>query len=282
MPLPPTPLPAFRKTIGQVLRTGLNSSFEATAPPAAARAVRLDCRGGFDAPTAGLAPGAVQANLVVVPRAAAFDFARFCLLNPRPCPLLAVSDDGFALGGDLRTDLPRYLVWRDGAVAEERSDVADLWTDDMVGFLLGCSFSWEGRLEAAGLTPRHVEQKRNVPMYRTAVPNARAGPFGGSLVVSMRPYAENDVAAVAAATAPFPAAHGAPVHWGDPADIGVGDLGAPDFGDAVEVRPGDVPVFWACGVTPQTALAAAGLPLAVTHAPGHMFVCDLRDDDLRV
>ena len=119
-------------------------------------------------------------------------------------------------------------------------------------------------------------------MYRTAVPNARAGPFGGSLVVSMRPYAESDVAAVAAATAPFPAAHGAPVHWGDPADIGVGDLGAPDFGDAVELRPGDVPVFWACGVTPQTALAAAGLPLAVTHAPGHMFVCDLRDDDLRV
>ena len=287
MALAPSPLEAFRRTIGRNLRTGLSSAFDASparAPVAAARALREACRSGaFAEPTAGFAPGCVQANLVAVPRSVAFDFARFCLLNPRPCPVVAISADG-SVGprGDLRRDLPRYLVWRDGAVAAEVLDVGDVWDDDMVGFLLGCSFSWEGRLEAAGLTPRHVEAKTNVPMYVTDVPNEPSGPFGGTLVVSMRPYAPRDVPRVDAVTAAFPAAHGAPVHWGAPEALGIADLAAPDFGDAVDIREGEVPVFWACGVTPQTALAAAKLPLAVTHAPGHMFVFDdVLDEDLR-
>lgn len=284
--LPPSPLAAFRAGIGQCLRTGLNSTFESSALSAlpAAEAVRLACRSGaHGGPTAGLAPGAVQANLVAVPREHAFEFTRFCLLNPRPCPLLCVAPTptgagGVAAGADLRTDLPAYVVWRDGTPGASASDASAAWAEaDLVAFLLGCSFSWEGVLADAGHEPRHVAAQSNVPMYRTSVENARAGPFGGRLVVSMRPYAPDAIGDVARITGAYPAAHGAPVHWGDPAALGIGDLASPDYGDAVAMNDGEVPVFWACGVTPQSALADAGLPLAVTHAPGHMLVCDLED-----
>lgn len=294
MRLPPSPLAAFRTSIGNVLRTGLSPEFDvatlASVDAAAAAALRRRCREGKETgPTAGLAPGFAQANLVAVPKRHAFDFARFCLLNPKPCPLLAVADapdavlpEAVARGADLRRDLPRYRVWRDGVVVDEVEDASSAWTEDLTAFLLGCSFSWEPALAAAGHEPRHVTEGTNVAMYRTNVPNATAGPFGGTLVVSMRPYAPEAVPAVAALTSAYPAAHGGPVHWGDPKELGIADLGAPDYGDAVPVRPGEVPVFWACGVTPQNALADAKLPLAITHAPGHMLVCDLPDEALRV
>ncbi len=290
--LPPSPLEAFRRGIGQVLRTGLSPAFEgaATSSSTAAAAVRQRCRAGaLTGPTAGLAPGHAQANLVCVPREHAFDFARFCLLNPRPCPLLAIAatptdlSPTIARDADLARDLPRYRVWRDGVVVDEVDDAARVWAgDELTGFLLGCSFSWEQALADAGHVPRHVEDETNVAMYVTKVPNAASGPFGGFLVVSMRPYSPEAVPAVAALTEAYPAAHGGPIHWGDPAALGIDDLAAPDFGDAVRVADGEVPVFWACGVTPQSALAEAALPLCVTHAPGHMFVCDLVDEALRV
>jgi uncharacterized protein YcsI (UPF0317 family) len=243
-------------------------------------------RGEWTGPTAGLAPGHVQANLVVLPEEDAHDFLRFCVRNPRPCPVLAVTEPGspvpeeVATGADLRTDLPRYRVHRDGEVAEEVEDLRALWRGDLVAFLLGCSFTFERALLAAGVPVRHIEEGVNVPMYRTAVPCRPAGRFSGPLVVSMRPLAPGDVARAVQVTSRFPGAHGAPVHIGDPAAIGVQDLGAPDYGDPVTVRDGEVPVFWACGVTPQAAAAASRPALMITHAPGHMFVTDLRDDEI--
>lgn len=229
---------------------------------------------------------------MALPRAHAFDFLRFCLTNPRACPLLDVTEPGdpvprcVAPGADLRTDIPKYRVWRDGALAEERDEVGALWDADggMVGFLLGCSFSWEKVLTDAGLAPRQIEEGRNVPMFATNVPSARAGPFGAELVVSMRPYRPDQVAEVARLTGGYPGAHGAPVHWGDPTALGLSQeqLATPHWGEAVTIRPGEVPVFWACGVTPQNALMAAELPLAITHAPGFMFITDLHDRELRV
>ena len=230
----------------------------------------------------------MQANLVALPQAYAFDFLRFCLANPRACPVLDVTAPGdpvprtIAADADLRTDVPKYCVWRDGEMVEERSDVTELWSDDMVGFLLGCSFSWEHLLHEAYLTPRQIEERCNVPMYRTNLPNAAVGPFGGNLVVSMRPYLPEQLSTVAALTGRYPGAHGAPIHWGDPSEIGVRVDSSPDWGDQVTIREGEVPVFWACGVTPQEALRQAKLPLAITHAPGHMFVSDLTDAEIHV
>ena len=277
------------------LRTGLAESFALPDPStrdcSVAQNFRSLCRSGAHAEhTAGAAPGFVQCNLVALPKVHALDFMLFALRNPRSCPLLAVTEPGdphpvIAPSADLRTDVPKYAVWRHGVLDAHVHDASEVWSDDMVGFLLGCSFTWEDRLAEAGLCPRHIEQGTNVPMYRTTLPNAPAGPFGGDLVVSMRPYRPEQIAAVAELTGRYPGAHGAPVHWGDAEDaLGIGEsaLARPDFGEAVEIRPGEVPVFWACGVTPQTALMAAQLPLAVTHAPGYMFVTDLVDDDLRV
>lgn len=230
-----------------------------------------------------------QANMALLPKEDAFDFLLFFLRNPRACPLLAVTDPGIpcphsvAPGSNLASDLPKYLVWRDGILTDVLPDVTHLCTDDTVGFLWGCSFSWEALLSEAGLAPRHIVEGKNVPMYRTHLMNERVGPFGGQMVVSMRPYLPHEISEAARLTAAFPAAHGAPVHWGDPAAIGLTDekLSRPDWGDAVSMRQGELPVFWACGVTPQTALLEAKLPLVVTHAPGHMFVTDLIDDELK-
>lgn len=254
-----------------------------TSPADFRRAVRS---GAFDAPTAGQCLGHVHTNLVIVPADAADEFAEFCRLNPQPCPLVArtLSGDaeprGVAPGADLRCDVPRYRAFRNGVPQSvEPSEVFDLWQDDFVAFLLGCSFTFENALEAAGLHVRHIHERRNVPMFRTSVPCQGAGRFQGNLVVSMRPYRPEQVDEVRRITSRYPRMHGAPVHVGDPAAIGIHDLHHPEFGEAVTIQPDEVPVFWACGVTPQLALLNARLPLAITHSPGYMFVTDMRDEE---
>ena len=236
--------------------------------------------GKWTGPTAGLAIAHAQANLVAVPREHAYDFLLFCQRNPRPCPLLEVLDAGkvepdCARGADLRTDLPRYRIFRDGRLDAEPEDLEAAWRDDLVSFLIGCSFSFEAPLLAAGLEVRHLSEGRNVPMYRTARETRSAGPFRGPLVVSMRPFARTEVGRAVEITSRYPRVHGGPVQVGEPGALGIADLARPDYGDAVTVKPGEVPLFWACGVTPQAALVAARLPFAVTHAPGHMLVTDL-------
>ena len=250
-----------------------------SAAPAGAR---LRYREGVVAPTSGVAPGFTQANLVVLPREWAFDMLLFGQRNPRPVPLLDVTDPGshrtvLAPGADLRTDLPRYRVWRNGELVDEPTDVVDLWREDLVAFLVGCSFSFEAALLDAGVPVRNIEQGRNVSMYRTNVDCRPAGRLSGPLVVSMRPIPGALVATAVQITGRMPEVHGAPVHVGHPASLGIADLASPDFGDAVDAADGDVPVFWACGVTPQAALMASRPPFAITHAPGHMFVTDVPD-----
>lgn len=243
---------------------------------------RAQYRAGLAVPTSGAAPGHTQANLVVLPQDWAWDMLLFAQRNPQPVPVLEVTDPGspetaLAPGADLRTDLPRYRVWRDGELVDEPTDVRDVWRDDLVAFLIGCSFSFETALLDAGVPVRNIEQGRNVSMYRTSVPCRPAGRLSGPLVVSMRPVPAALVPAAVQVTARMPQVHGAPVHVGAPDALGIADLAAPDYGDPVEARPGDVPVFWACGVTPQAAVLASRPPLAITHAPGHMFVTDVPD-----
>ncbi len=252
-----------------------------------ARELRAAVRAGeHTGPTAGLAPGYTQANLVALPQADAFDFLRFCVQNPKPCPVLDVTDPGSpepaqtAPGADLRTDVPRYRVWRDGELVEEPEDVREHWRDDLVGFLIGCSFTFERALEADGLPIRHVEQGVNVPMYRTGIDCTPAGRFSGPLVVSMRPMTPPQAIRATQITSRYAPVHGAPVHIGEPAAIGIGDIAAPDYGDPVEIRDGELPVFWACGVTPQAVAVASRPELMITHAPGHMFVTDVRDETM--
>lgn len=265
--------------------TGSPSPAAATSPPAGAGSpaeARRRYREGLAVPTSGWAPGYTQANLVVLPRDWAFDMLLFGQRNPQPVPLLDVTDAGavstaLAPGADLRTDLPRYRVWRHGVLDDEPTDVVDLWSDDLVAFLIGCSFSFERALLDAGVPLRNVEQGRNVSMYRTNIACRPAGRLSGPLVVSMRPVPAAQVVTAVQVTARMPQVHGAPVHVGCPSSLGIPDLGAPDFGDAVELRSGDVPVFWACGVTPQAVLMASQPPFAITHAPGHMLVTDVPD-----
>ncbi|RWR18909.1 putative hydro-lyase [Agrococcus lahaulensis] len=251
---------------------------------AEARAARAAYRGGAVAPTSGVAHGLVQANLIAVPADWAFETLLFAQRNPKPCPVLEVLEAGrtessLAPGSDLRTDLPAYRVWRDGELAEETTDASAAWEEhpDLVSFLIGCSFTFEAGLADAGIPIRHQELGRNVPMYRTSVDCAPAGRLRGELVVSMRPIPAARVADAVAISGRFPAVHGAPVHVGDPASLGIADLGAPDFGDAPELRDGELPVFWACGVTPQAAIMASRPPFALTHAPGHMLITDAPD-----
>ncbi|MFC4495738.1 putative hydro-lyase [Streptomyces ovatisporus] len=252
----------------------------AAAGPEEARAA---FRAGSTAPTSGWAPGCTQVNIISVPRDWAYDVLLFCQRNPRPCPVLDVTDPGetstvLAPGADLRTDLPAYRVWEDGELVEEPEEVTGRWRNDLVTFLIGCSFTFEWALAGAGVPLRHLEQERNVPMYVTDRPCRPAGQMHGPMVVSMRPVPEELVGTAARITGRMPAVHGAPVHSGDPSRIGIADLGSPDFGDAVDARPGDVPVFWACGVTPQAAVMASRPPFAITHAPGRMFITDVRDE----
>jgi uncharacterized protein YcsI (UPF0317 family) len=242
------------------------------------RAIRA---GAFDAPTTGQAGGYLQGNLAILPKAWADDFLAFCVRNPKPCPLLGVSAPGArtipALGRDLdvATDVCRYRVFRDGALMETVTDLGPLWREDLVTFVIGCSFSFEESLQRAAIPVRHVEAGRNVAMYATSLPTQTAGPFSGPMVVSMRAFSPADAIRATVLSDRQPLAHGAPVHIGDPARIGIADLSKPDFGDPPVIADGDIPVFWACGVTPQLAIRAARPPLAITHEPGFMLVTDV-------
>jgi uncharacterized protein YcsI (UPF0317 family) len=242
--------------------------------------------GEFRLPTAGYCGDYAQANLVILPQAHADAFLLLCQRNPRACPLLAVGEPGqwdvASLGADmdLRSDTPGYNVYRDGVLSAQTAALHDIWRDDLVVFAIGCSFSFEQMLMDAGIQLRHIEQRRNVAMYRTNIRNQAAGPFGGEMVVSMRPMKAADAIRAIQITSRFPAVHGAPVHLGDPALIGIANLGQPDYGDAVEVMPDEIPVFWPCGVTPQEAIRHAQLPLVITHQPGYMLVTDIRNASL--
>jgi len=248
--------------------------------------VRTAVRSGtITGPTERLAPEHVQANLVVVPSAYADELADLCARNPVPCPMLerlalGAHEPQCARGADLRTDLGRYRVWRAGELVEQPHDVRALWTHDLVAFLIGCSFTFDHALAQAGLVARHYELDRNVPMYRTRVPLAPAGRLHGTMVVSMRPYRAADVERVRDVTRPYRVGHGEPVAWGDPAQLGIDDVTRPDYGDPPVLRPDDVPVFWGCGVTPQSVIVASTIPFAITHEPGHMFVTDLVHSDV--
>lgn len=251
------------------------------------RQVRREIRSGrHRTHTAGLAPGYVQGNVCILPREYADDFRAFCERNPKPCPLLAMSRPGEPqlpeLGEDLdiRTDVPRYRVFRHGVLRQELETLDDLWRDDLVTFVLGCSFSFEEALRKAGLPLRYVEQGRNVPMYRTSVDTAPAGRFRGKLVVSMRPFRPADAIRAIEITARYPRVHGSPVHIGRPDLIGIDDLARPWAGDPTEVRDDELPLFWACGITPQSVVLDAKPSLCITHAPGHMLVTDLENAGL--
>ncbi len=243
--------------------------------------------GKWAGPTAGCCPGHTQVNLVILPARYAFHFLVFCQRNPKPCPVLEVLEEGVweplysAPGADVRRDVPRYRIFC-GDLVEERNDIMEIWRDDLVSFLLGCSFTFEWALMEAGVPVRHVEEGKNVPMFKTKLPCLPAGPFRGEMVVTMRPIPGPLVSKAVQITSRFPGVHGAPVHVGDPGALGILDLQKPDFGDPVSVKPGEVPVFWACGVTPQVALLNARPELAITHAPGHMLVTDLREKDLAI
>lgn len=247
---------------------------------------RLARAGRFSGHTSGIARNYVQGNVVIVPRELAYDFLLYCQRNPKPCPLLAVGDAGDpalpSLGEDvdIRTDVPRYRVWRDGRLVEERTDIVSLWRDDLVAFVLGCSFSFEAAMLAAGIPLRHIACGDNVAMFKTSIATTPAGRFHGPLVVSMRPLSASDAIRAVQVTSRYPNVHGAPVHLGDPAAIGIGDLQQPDFGDAISLRAGEIPVFWACGVTPQAAVMATRPAFAITHAPGAMLFTDLMNEQL--
>lgn len=253
--------------------------------PAAAR--RLIRSGRHTGHTAGMALGCLQGNIVILPKDQALFFANYCHRNPKPCPLVGMSDPGDpslpTLGADIdiRTDVPRYNVYRDGELAEQVTDLQSLWTDDMVTFVLGCSFSFEEALMQEGIPLRHIEEDLTVSMYRTSIETTPSGPFRGGMVVSMRPMTPADAIRAVEITSRQPAAHGAPVHLGDPSQIGIADLDRPDWGDVQEIRPGEIPVFWACGVTPQNAVREARPPLCITHTPGSMLITDHQSRNFR-
>jgi len=252
--------------------------------------IRALCRKGeFDRPTAGVALGYAQVNLVVLRAEAAREFEDFCRANPKPCPLLETTAPGdpephrLALGSDVRTDLPRYRVLTNGECIDRPTSITAYWPDapsDFVAFLIGCSFTFETALIKAGIPVRHIEECRNVPMYRTNMACTSAGRFHGPMVVSMRPMTPEHAELAARITAAFPRVHGAPIHTGNPAAIGITELNRPDYGDAVSIRSGEIPVFWACGVTPMEAILRAKLDIAITHEPGHMLVTDISDESL--
>lgn len=243
-------------------------------------------QGLWSSHTSGLADDHVQGNVVILPETLAADFLLYCQRNPKPCPLLAVSEPGQqmlpTLGTDINicSDLPRYRVWRHGDLIDEPTDITNLWRESLVTFVIGCSFSFEQALMAAGLSLRHVDQGRNVAMYRTSMVTEAVGLFEGPMVVSMRPMKAADAVRAIQVTSRFPNVHGAPVHIGDPSLIGIHDLSKPDYGDAVDVMPDELPVFWACGVTPQAAIQQARPAFCITHAPGAMLITDLLNHEL--
>ncbi|WP_085506408.1 putative hydro-lyase [Thalassobacillus devorans] len=239
-------------------------------------------------PTSGLTPGYIQGNLVVLPEEMAFEFLLFCQRNPKPCPVLDVTEPGspvprlVAPDSDLRKDLPGYRVYRNGQLTEELGDITEQWDEKMVGFLLGCSFTFEQALIDYGIPLRHIEENKNVAMYKTSIPCVPAGRFSGPMVVSMRPVKAADIPKAVQVTSRFPSVHGAPVHVGDPEAIGITDLSDPDFGDPVTIKSGEIPVFWACGVTPQAVAMHMKPEIMITHAPGHMFITDKKNEEYSI
>ena len=247
--------------------------------------VRSAIRAGqYTAHTAGLGQGHLQANLAIMPERYALDFMRYCQRNPKPCPLTGVSDTGnpqmFTLGRDIdiRTDVPAYNIYRDGQLDETVTDISPHWHADLVAFALGCSFTFEYALQRAGIPVWHIDNDRTVPMFRSNIDTVPAGPFSGKMVVSMRAVDADRIDEVIAVSRQFPLAHGAPLHVGDPLAIGIAEITTPEWGDPAPVGPGQEPVFWACGVTPQVAIENARLPLCITHRPGHMLITDVAED----
>lgn len=239
-------------------------------------------------PTAGMSKGYTQANLAILKKEHAFDFLLFCQRNPKPCPILDVTEVGsftpslIAKDADIRKDIPKYRIYRDGEFTEEVTDITEYWEDDMVAFLIGCSFTFETPLLESGIPVRHIEENCNVPMYKTNIACNKAGKFSGPTVVSMRPMAPEDAIRAVQITSRFPAVHGAPIHIGDPSLIGIKDISKPDFGDAVTLKEGEIPVFWACGVTPQAVAMESKPSIMITHAPGCMFISDVKDEKYSV
>ena len=258
-----------------------HSDLKATSAEQVRAAIRS---GAYDGHTAGLAAGKLQCNLAILPERYALDFLRFCQRNPKPCPVVGISDSGIpylpTLGHDIdiRSDVSKYRVFRDGTFNEEVTDIADIWSDDLVTVALGCSFTFENALLRNGIPVRHIESGLNVPMFRTNIDLTPAGQFSGKMVVTMRPIPAAQVEQTREISSRFPQAHGTPIAAGDPAQIGISDLGQPDWGDAVEIKTGEVPVYWACGVTPQNVLLDAKLPICITHSPGHMLISDVAED----
>jgi uncharacterized protein YcsI (UPF0317 family) len=244
-------------------------------------------KGEITGPTAGMCAGYAQANLAVLPKELAYDFLLFCQRNPKSCPLLEVSDVGsrtlhtIAKDADIATDIPKYRIYENGVLVDECTDVSRYWRDDFVSFLIGCSFSFEAELLEAGITIRHIEENRNVPMYRTNIDCEPAGIFSGKMVVSMRPLPHDQVVRAALITGRMPRVHGAPIHIGSPEAIGIKDINHPDFGDSVTIKEGEVPVFWPCGVTPQSVIMNVKPKIAITHSPGHMFITDIKNVQLK-
>ncbi|MDH2434476.1 putative hydro-lyase [Pokkaliibacter sp. MBI-7] len=266
----------------------LNDSAAAPAALLSSQQLRQRCRSGeHQITTSGYALGYAQANLVILPQQYASDFLRFCQLNQKACPLLYVSEPGQTdappLGRDIdiRRDTPRYRLYEQGECRRELTDISELWRDDLVTFYIGCSFSFEEELISAGVPVRHIDHQRNVPMYLTNRPLQGAGPFQGNMVVSMRGFSPANAIRAVQITSQMPKVHGAPVHLSAPEQLGIANLQQPEFGDAPVLEDGDIPVFWACGVSPQAALMNARLPFAITHSPGHMLVTDLPNSQLR-
>ena len=242
-------------------------------------------QGKIDFPTAGMCAGYAQANLVILPPDYAADFEEFAKRNPFPCPILEIikgtpETHAMGEGANIVTDIPRYRVYENGVFTKELTDASDYWKEGYVGFLIGCSFSFEEALMAAGIEVRHIAQGRNVPMYKTNIQTVKAGPFEGPMVCSMRPMTPENAQKAYDITVKMPNVHGAPVHMGDPAAVGVADIMKPDYGDPVDIYPGEIPVFWPCGVTPQAAVENAKPPIVITHAPGHMFITDILNSEL--
>ena len=256
-----------------------------TMQPSEVRALIRE--GKITGQTSGMCAGYAQGNLLIPPREQAYDFLLFTQRNPKSCPILEVGDVGSRLvkkmadGADIATDIPKYRVWENGELTGEYTDISRFWREDFVYFLIGCSFSFEGELLAAGVPVRHIEEGKNVPMYLTNIDCEEAGIFHGKLVVSMRPMPADQVIRAVSITASMPRVHGAPIHIGDPAKIGIADISRPDFGEAVTIRDGEIPVFWCCGVTPQSVVMSAKPPIAISHAPGHMFITDVKNTLLK-
>lgn len=242
--------------------------------------------GALDVPTSGMCKGYVQANVVILPSKYAYDFLKFCFRNPKTCPLLDVSEIGstsfskYGKDADIRTDVGKYRLYKNGKLVDSYSDIKALYTDDMVSFLIGCSFTFEHALLEAGIPIRHIEENHNVPMYITNIPASPSGVFTGNITVSMRPMTMAQAIKATEITSNFKEVHGTPIHIGNPSEIGISDLNTPDYGEKVTIKENEVPVFWGCGVTPQSVALDAKPELMMTHAPGYMFITDVRDSEM--